>query len=106
MRCNQQWYGNRIGSEPLCNLKCEKTKIKSYGDKISTGFHGKKIPKQVSHCVCLSFIVIDSVCKITNSYYSLVFLKEGKYIEKERKIRHIIKKNPEIFDDDEDDDDS
>ena len=40
------------------------TKIKSYGDKINTNFHENRIPKESSHCVCLSVILTDSVFKM------------------------------------------
>ena len=47
--------------------------IKSYEYKIKTNFYEKGIPKEVSHCIYLSVILIDSV-------YSQVFLEEFKYI--------------------------
>ena len=50
-----------------------KTEIKSYEGKISTNFHVDKIPKEGSHCICLSVILIDSVLKMGKSYYPQMF---------------------------------
>ena len=35
-----------------------KTKVKSYNRKITTGFDGSKMPKNGSHCIGLSIILI------------------------------------------------
>ena len=43
-------------------------KIKSYGGKISKGFHDKKIPTGSFHFVCVPVIVIESVYKIERNY--------------------------------------
>ena len=40
-------------SELVYNEKYLRTEIKSYERKISTNFHGDKIPKEGSHCICL-----------------------------------------------------
>ena len=64
-----------------------KTKIKSHGDEV-TDFYDKKIPKGDSNHTCLAVISSDSAFKKGENYYSQVFLKECKYIEK-KVIRHI-----------------
>ena len=51
-------------SEPLYNEKYLKTKVKSYDRKINTNFRNDKMPKEGSHCICLSVILIDSVFKM------------------------------------------
>ena len=76
-----------------------KTKIKSYGDE-ATAFHDKEIPKAGSNHTCLAVITIDSTLKKEEHNYSLVFLKECKYIKKEE-IRHITG-DPEIYSDESD----
>ena len=43
------------------------------------------MPKEGSHCICQSVVLIDSVFKMGKSYYSQVLLKECKYIVKEKK---------------------
>ena len=59
-------------SEPLYNQKYLKTKVKSYDGKINTNFRNDKMPKEGSHCICLSVILIDSVFKM-RMYFRIVF---------------------------------
>ena len=78
-------------SEPVYNEKYLKAKIKSYNRKINKNFHNSKIPKEGSKFVCLSVILIDSVFRTGKNYYPQVFLKECKYVVKEKEIpKHII----------------
>ena len=64
--------------------------MKSYERKISRNFHDDGIPKQGSHCICLSVILIGFVSKIGKNYYFQVFLEDCKYIVKGKKlVRHI-----------------
>ena len=51
----------------------------------ATYFHDKEIPKASSDYTCLAVITIDSALKRDDNYYPQVFLKEYKYIEKEKK---------------------
>ena len=48
-------------SEAAYNEKYLKIKIESCQGKIKKHFHSDKIQKQVSQCICLSVILIDSV---------------------------------------------
>ena len=77
-------------SELICSEKYLKTKIKSYKGKINTSFHNNKIPKEGSQCICLSVILIDSIIRIDNEYYSQVFLEECEYVVKEKKVPEYI----------------
>ena len=52
--------------------------MKPYNGKTGTKFHDNKIPKERSHCICLSVILIDSVFRTGNNYYSQVFKEEYK----------------------------
>ena len=70
-------------SEPLCNQKYLKTKVKCYEWKVSTNAHNNKLTKEGPECICL---LIDSVFRSVKSYYPLVILEECKYIAKEKKI--------------------
>ena len=83
-------------SEPLYNEKYLKTKIKAYKGKINTNFHNNKIPKEDSQCICLSVILIDSVFRTGNNYHPQVFLKEYKYVVKEKKMLKYITDDIEI----------
>ena len=46
-----------------------KAKVKSYEEKINTNFRSDKIPKEGSHSICLSLVLIDSVYRTDNNYY-------------------------------------
>ena len=59
-------------SEPVYNEKSLKAKIKSYERKVNINFHNGKMPKEGSHCVCLSVVLIESVFKTGKNYYSQV----------------------------------
>ena len=54
------------------------------------------MPKEGSHCICQSVVLIDSVFKMDKSYYSQVLLKECKYIVKEKKVTRIITEDLQI----------
>ena len=73
-----------FNSEPVYNKTFLKIKIKFYGGA-ATYFHDKEIPKASSDYTCLAVITIDSALKRDDNYYPQVFLKEYKYIEKEKK---------------------
>ena len=68
-------------SKPIYNKKFLKTKILSYGKK-DTDFHDKEIPKAGSDYTCLVVISLASALKKDENYYSKMFLRECKYIEK------------------------
>ena len=63
-----------------------KTKLKSHGDEV-TDFYDKKIPKVNSSHTYSAVVSLDSALKKDDNYYSQVFLKECKYIER-KLIRH------------------
>ena len=79
-----------FNSEPVHNKKCLKAKIKSYNAKINTNFHNNKIPKESSHCICLSVILINSVFRTGNNYYLQAFLEECKHVVKKKICRSIL----------------
>ena len=78
-----------FNSEPVHNKKCLKAKIKSYNAKINTNFHNNKIPKESSHCICLSVILINSVFRTGNNYYPQAFLEECKLVKKKNMPEYI-----------------
>ena len=67
-----------FGSEPVCNEKYLKAKMKSYNGKISTNFLNTNRLKEGSQFTCLSVILNDSV------------FRTGKYIFKEKKMPEYI----------------
>ena len=74
-----------IDSKPVKNEKFIKTKIKSYGDEV-TSFYNKEIPKVISNHTCLAVTGLDSALKEDENYDPQDFLKECKYIKKEKKV--------------------
>ena len=63
-------------SDPVCNEKHLKIKIKSYKGKINAKFDNYKIQREGSQCICLPVILIDSVYRTGKNYYLQVFLEE------------------------------
>ena len=57
------------------------------------------MPKEGSHCIFLSVVLIDSVFKMGKNYYPRVFLEECKYIVKEKKLTRNITGDLEISSD-------
>ena len=70
-------------SKLIDNEKSLKTKIKYYGNE-DTDFQDIEIPKADSDYICLVVLSIDFVLKKDKKYCPQVFLKECKYIEKEK----------------------
>ena len=83
-------------SEPVCNEKYIKARIKSYNGKTSTTFHNNKILKSDSQCIYWSVILIHSVLRTSSNYYPQVFLEECKYVVKEKKMPKYIINNMDI----------
>ena len=55
-----------------------KTEIKFCGAKLNTNVNNDQMPKEGFYCICLSVILIDSVFKMSKSYYPQVILEEYK----------------------------
>ena len=73
-----------------------------YDGKIKTNFHNDKRPKESSQCIFLSVILVDFVFKPGKNYYLLVFLKECKYVIKEKKMLGYITVDIKVSSDDSD----
>ena len=101
-RCDKIWIIKGFDNDPAYNEKYLKTTIKSYDGKIDTNFHGDKILKEGSHCICLSAISIDSVFRTNQNHHPQVFLEECKFIVKEQKGTKCITDDLEISCDDSD----
>ena len=93
---NEIWdnVSNSIKNDLIVTLykmkNIKKIKIKFYGGNVNTNFHNDKMPKEGSHCICLSVILIDFVFKIGKNYYPQMFLEECKYIVKEKEVTRQI----------------
>ena len=66
------------------NKKFQKTKIRSYGHELQV-FMIIKYLRKTLNCNSFAVILFGFVLKKNENYYPQVFLKECKYIEKERK---------------------
>ena len=75
-----------LDSKPVYNKTFFKSQIKSY-DNEATGFYDIEVPKVDANYTCLAVISLGSPLKKDKNYYSQVFLKECKDIEK-KVIRH------------------
>ena len=48
------------------------------------------MPKEGSHCICISVLLVASIFKLGENCYPQVFLEDCKYIVKEKEVtRHI-----------------
>ena len=80
-----------------------KTKIKMYGDRVNTNFHGTKVPKENASHKCLSLIVLDSVIRVNKKYYRQTLLEECKYVIKKNKTENLINNDSSLSSSDESD---
>ena len=58
------------------------------------------MPKAGFNYACLIVILIDFVLKKDEQFYPQAFLKECKYIEKEKRLIRFITDDLEVFSDD------
>ena len=65
--------------------------------KNSTHFDEDKKPKEGSHCIFLSVILIDSVLRTGKNYHPQVFLEECKNVVKEKKMPEYINEEINFF---------
>ena len=70
----------KFDSEPASgdNDTYIKTKIKTYGDKVSANFQGKKVPKENASYKCWSLVMLDFVIKASKKYYPQELVEECK----------------------------
>ena len=54
----------KFHSQPICDDKYIKTKVKTFNNTINTLFSGDEIPKERSHYVCISAICVESILRI------------------------------------------
>lgn len=67
--------GKKLHSEPIYVDEQIKTKVKFIDGAIYTKFNHSRIPKEYTHCVCVSAVTIGSVMKIDRRYYLHVYLE-------------------------------
>ena len=70
--------------------KIYKDKIKTYGDRVNTNFHGQKVPKEYATYKCMSLIMLDSVIRVNKKYYPQTLLEECIYAIKIIKWKTLL----------------
>ena len=70
-------------------MKNIKTKIKTYGGSVITNFQGRKMPKEKARCKCSSIIMLGSVIKGKEMYYSQTLLEKCNYEQKKIKMENL-----------------
>ena len=70
--------------------KYTKTNIRIYNNRINTNFYGNKIPEDNECCTCLSVILLDYVVVVDKKYHRQIFLKDFKYLVKNKEIVSTI----------------
>ena len=86
--------------------KYMKTKIKTYGDKVSTNFQGQKVPKENASYKYISLIMLDSVIRVNKKYYPQTLLEECKYAIRKNKMENLINHDLSLSSSDESDNES
>ena len=68
----------KFDSEPVYadNDKYRNTKIKSYGDRLTTNFQANKVPKENASYKFLSLIMLESVIRANKRYCPQTFQEE------------------------------
>ena len=65
---------NTTNALPVYDDRYIKTKIRIYGDKVYTSFHGLNVPEDDIECECFTVISNDSLLVYKNKYYLQVHL--------------------------------
>ena len=77
-------------TKPVYNETYLKNVMKLYNRKTNTNLHDNKIRKKDSQFICLSVILVDSVLRTGKTYNRQLFLKEYKYVVKEKNMTEHI----------------
>ena len=77
-------------SEPICDDKYIRRKVKTFSNVINILFTGDEILKERIHYICIPAISIDSVLRVDKNNYPQVYFEECKYKMKKRKLASII----------------
>ena len=85
---------------PTYDDKYIKTKIKTYGDKVHTGFRGLSLPEDDLECESFTDISIDFLLVYESTYYLQVYLDNCAYKIIDKRMIDYLGDNP--FETDED----
>ena len=99
---------NKLGitfhSEPICEQKYLKAKVRELVGVIKTNFLGNGVPKENMHYTCIACIAIDSVMRIDKKNHPQVYLEQCKYRIKKIQMSRFI--NSELKSDSDSESDS
>ena len=99
---------NKLGitfhSEPICEQKYLKAKVRELVGVIKTNFLGNGVPKENMHYTCIACITIDSVMRIDKKNHPQVYLEQCKYRIKKIQMSRFI--NSELKSDSDSESDS
>ena len=82
--------GIKFHSEPICENKYLKTKVREFYGNIKANVLGNNVPKENTYYTCITCITLDSVLKINKKNYPQVYLEECKYKVKQIRTPRFI----------------
>ena len=68
-----------LNALPVYDDRYIETKIRTFGDKVYTNFHGLNVPEDDIECESFTIISIDSLLVYDNKYYLQVYLDNCAY---------------------------
>ena len=80
----------KFHSEPICDKKYIKAKVREFDGVINTNILGNKVPKENMRYTCIACLTIDSVVRMDKKNYPQVYLKECKYKIKKIQMPRFI----------------
>ena len=80
----------KFHSEPICEQKYLKAKVREFDGVIKTNFLCNDMPKENMHYTCIACITIDSIVKIDKKNHAQVYLEECKYKFRKTQMSRFI----------------
>ena len=68
-----------LNALPVYDDRYIETKLRTFGDKVYTNFHGLNVPEDDIECESFTIISIDSLLVYDNKYYLQVYLDNCAY---------------------------
>ena len=78
-------------------IDIKKNKIRTYGDKVYTNFHGLNMPEDDMECDSFIVISIESLLLYKNKYYLQVYLESFAYKIEKKQMTDYLHEN--LFED-------
>ena len=87
--------GIKFHSNPVCDEKYIKAKVREYNGVIKTNFLSNEVPKEGVHYNSIAYVNIDFLMKMDKKSHSQVYLEEDKYKIKKKKMPEFIDAEPD-----------